>query len=326
MSRSNSAASPSTPRRIRIGISSCLLGDKVRYDGNHKLDIYVTQTLGRYFDYVPVCPEVAIGLGVPRPPIRLVGAPEQPRARGVGDPGLDVTEKLAAFGARMGRELADISGYIFKSKSPSCGIERVRVYRAGQPAVKRGRGVYAAAFMRVQALLPVEEEGRLTDPGLRENFVERVFAYRRWRELAQSGVTPAKLVAFHTDHKLAVMAHGTKHYQMLGRLMAGAGRGNVRPTADAYIKEFMSALAQRTTPRRHANVLMHLMGYLKKHLDRADKLELFAAIEDYRLGRLPLIAPIILFKHYFRRYPSDYVARQTYLNPHPHELMLRNTV
>lgn len=325
MSRSNSAALPSTPGRIRIGISSCLLGDKVRYDGNHRLDTYITGTLGRYFEYVPVCPEVAIGLGVPRPPIRLVGAPKRPRACGVDDPGLDLTEKLAAFGTRMGRELADISGYILKSKSPSCGVGRVRVYRAGRPALKRGRGIYAAAFIRAQTLLPVEEEGRLGDPDLRENFIERVFAYQCWRELIRSDLTPAKLVAFHTDHELAVMAHGIKYCQTLGRLAASAGRGNVHATATAYIKEFMTALAQRATPRRHAKVLMHLMGDLKKHLDRTGKQELLELIEDYRLGRLPRIVPITLLKHYFRLYPSDHVVRQTYLNPHPQELMLRNT-
>lgn len=326
MARSRSAIRSSAPPRIRVGISSCLLGNKVRYDGNHKLDFYVTQTLGRYFEFVPVCPEMAIGLGVPRPPIRLVGDAQAPRAVSVADPALDVTDRLAAYGARMGRELADISGYILKSRSPSCGMERVKVYNPGRPVVKRGHGIYTAAFMRLQPLLPMEEEGRLSDPRLRENFIERVFAFQRWRELLRSGLTPAKLVAFHADHKLAVMAHGSEHYQVLGRLVASAGRGRLDNAAQTYIKGFVTALAQRATPRRHANVLMHLMGYLKKNLDRADKQELLELIEDYRLGRLPLIVPITLLKHYFRLYPNDYVDRQTYLNLHPQELMLRNTI
>jgi uncharacterized protein YbgA (DUF1722 family)/uncharacterized protein YbbK (DUF523 family) len=326
MPQSRFAVSSYTPPRIRIGISSCLLGNKVRYDGNHKLDTYITRTLGRYFEFIPVCPEMAIGLGVPRPPIRLAGNSKAPRAVGVKDPTLDVTGELAAYGTRMARELIDISGYILKSRSPSCGMERVKLYNPGRPAAKRGRGIYTAAFMSVQPLLPMEEEGRLSDPRLRENFIERVFAYHRWRELLQSGLTPAKLVAFHTNHKLAVMARGGEHYRALGRLVARAGRGQLQKTAQSYIEGFMTALGQSATPRRHANVLMHLMGYLKKRLSHADKQELLGLIEDYRLGRLPLIVPIMLLKHYFRLYPDDYVERQTYLNPHPQELMLRNTL
>jgi uncharacterized protein YbgA (DUF1722 family)/uncharacterized protein YbbK (DUF523 family) len=302
------------PHRIRLGVSSCLLGQRVRYDGNHKLDRWIADTLGAHFEFVPVCPEVAIGLGVPRPPIRLVGDPAAPRAVGVDDPALDVTKKLATYGKKMGRELDDVSGYIFKARSPSCGVERVKVY-AGSGHARNGRGVYAAAFMQAQPLLPVEEEGRLGDPGLRENFLERVYAYRRWQELTASGITAAKLIEFHASHKLVLMAHGPEHYRALGRLVARAGRGSVRTVANEYIPGFMRALAHRATPARHANVLMHLMGYLKKQLSREDKAELLELIHAFRRGRLPLAVPVTLLRHHFRRYPNAYVANQVYLQP-----------
>jgi uncharacterized protein YbgA (DUF1722 family)/uncharacterized protein YbbK (DUF523 family) len=302
------------PRRIRLGVSSCLLGQRVRYDGNHKHDRWISDTLGVHFEFVPVCPEVAIGLGVPRPPIRLVGDPDAPRAVGRDDPALDVTAKLAAYGKRMGRELDDLSGYIFKARSPSCGMERVKVYGSAGGG-KSGRGLYAAAFMAEQPLLPVEEEGRLGDPGLRENFLERVYAYRRWQELAAAGITAARLVEFHTVHKLVLMAHGPEHYRALGRLVARAGRGTARALAGEYIHGFMEALRHRATPARHANVLMHLMGYLKKQLTRDDKTELLELIHAFRQGKLPLAVPVTLLRHHFRHHPNAYVANQIYLQP-----------
>jgi uncharacterized protein YbgA (DUF1722 family)/uncharacterized protein YbbK (DUF523 family) len=301
------------PRRIRLGVSSCLLGQRVRYDGNHKHDRWITDTLGAHFEFVPVCPEVAIGLGVPRPPIRLVGDPGSPRAVGVDDHALDVTKKLATYGRQMGRELDGLSGYIFKARSPSCGMERVQVYATR--GARNGRGVYAAAFMAAQPLLPVEEEGRLGEPGLRANFLERVYAYRRWQEMAASVITAARLVEFHTAHKLVLMAHGPEHYRALGRLVARAGRGPVRALADEYIRGFMGALKRRATPARHANVLMHLMGYLKEQLSREDKADLLKLIHAYRRGKLPLAVPVTLLRHHFRHHPNAYVANQVYLEP-----------
>jgi len=300
------------------------LGNAVRYDGNHKLDTYIRDTLGSVFEFVPVCPEMAIGLGVPRPPIRLVGDPHAPRAVGVDDSSLDVTTRLATYGRRMAHELDGINGYILKSRSPSCGMERVKVYGHGAP--RKGRGIYAAAFMAQRPLVPVEEDGRLGDPVLRENFVERVFAYHRWQQLCVDGLTPGRLVAFHTAHKLTLLAHGAEHYRTLGRYVARIDRRNLREYAEAYVQQFMAALQRRATVKRHANVLHHIAGYLKKKLDREDKAELAALIEDYRLGRLPLIVPITLLKHHFRRHPDPYIEGQTYLNPHPKELMLRNLV
>ncbi len=317
---------PPLPGTIRLGISSCLLGQKVRYDGGDKHDPYINGTLARFFEFVPVCPEMAIGLGVPRAPIHLVGDPAAPRAVGVHNPDLDVTDRLTDYGRTMGRELAaTISGYILKSRSPSCGMERVKLYRDGVSS-RKGVGLYARALMTAQPLLPVEEEERLGDPVLRENFIERVFAYRRWQEAVAAGLTARSLVEFHAAHKLALMAHGPAPYRKLGRLVADAGARPLQELADEYVQGFMAALKRRATRKGHANVLMHLMGYLKRHLDSADKAELLELIEAYRLGQLPLIAPITLLKHHFRRFPDPYVAQQVYLNPHPAELMLRDWI
>lgn len=311
-----------TPR-IRIGISSCLLGEPVRFDGNHKHDHYLSGTLGQVFEFVPVCPEVGIGLGVPRPTIHLVGPPDAPHLIGVKIADLDVTEQMIAYGRRMARRLGDLSGYIFKSKSPSCGMERVKLYDGKGGGSKQGIGLYAREIMRAHPLLPVEEEGRLGDPLLRDNFLERVFTYHRWRRLTAQRLTPRALIDFHTRHKLALMAHGTEPYRALGRLIADAGQRPIRELADEYITGLMQALRQRATARRHTNVLMHVMGYLKQQLDRDDKGELLELIDDYRRDRVPRIAPITLLKHHFRRHPNDYIAGQTYMNPDPLELKLR---
>lgn len=318
-------STPPPAPKIRLGISACLVGERVRYDGNHKHDAYITGTLGLAFELVAVCPEVAIGMGVPRPPIRLVGDVAQPRAVGVADPTLDVSAALTSYGRRIAAELDDISGYIFKAKSPSCGLQRVKVYGGGAPAAQ-GVGLYAREIVTRRPLLPVEEEGRLGDPVLRENFIARVFAYRRWQELLASGFSVGKLVEFHAAHKLLLMSHGTVYYRALGRLVADACAHRPAALAERYGAEFMAALKHPATRKRHTNVLQHLMGYLKRRLDAADKAELAALIDDYRRGLVPLIVPITLLKHHFRRLPDPYVERQLYLNPHPAELMLRNGI
>lgn len=309
--------------KIRLGISSCLLGEKVRFDGNHKLDSYLTDTLGQFVEWVPVCPEVAIGLGIPRPPIRLVGSPSTPRAVGVQDGSLDVTDKLAVYGRQQARQLDDLSGYVFKSKSPSCGIERVKIYQHTGHPPKSGRGIYAEAFLSSQPWLPAEEEGRLSNPRLRENFIERVFVYRRWQELMAHGLTASRLVEFHTRHKLALMAHDVEAYHALGRQVAQAGRRNPTEAGKEYLARLMQAFQRLGTPARHANVQMHLMGYLKHHLDAADKAELLGVIHSFRRGEIPIASPLTLLKHHFRRHPDPYIIGQTYLNPDPRELLLR---
>lgn len=319
-----SEASIAEAPRIRIGVSSCLLGQEVRYDGGHKHSGYITQTLARHFEFVPFCPEVAIGLGIPRPPIRLVQTPSGVRARGVDQPDRDVTDALVAYGGHVAAEIGGFSGYLFKKGSPSCGMERVKIYtEQGMPATT-GAGLYANAIMTAYPLLPVEEEGRLMDPVLRENFIERVFVHHRWQVLQASGLTAQKLVDFHTEHKFSVLAHHEETYRAMGRLVAEAGRRDLDELAAEYFHALMTALKHRATRRRHTNVLMHVMGYLKKHLDSGDKAELLELIERYRNGLVPLIVPITLLKHHLRRFPDPYINRQVYLNPHPDELMLRN--
>jgi uncharacterized protein YbgA (DUF1722 family)/uncharacterized protein YbbK (DUF523 family) len=310
----------------RLGISSCLLGQEVRYDHSHKLNRYITDTLGEYFDFTPFCPEVAIGLGVPRPPIRMVRIGEEVRLRGVRDPGRDVTEALRAYGEKVAQQCEPFSGYLFKSKSPSCGMERVKVYsEAGNP-LDSGPGVYAEVIMQRHPEMPVEEEGRLMDPRLRENFIERVFIYHRWQQTLKAGMSPASLVAFHRRHKFIVLAHDEPAYRQLGRLVADAGSRELEVLCGDYITLLMQALKRLATPRSHTNVLQHMMGFLKEGMSVEDKQELLEVIEEYRLERLPLIVPITLLKHYLRRHPNDYIESQYYLNPHPRELMLRNHV
>ncbi len=313
--------------RIPVGISSCLLGEEVRYDGGHKRDPYINGTLSRYFDFVPVCPEVAIGLGTPREPVRLVRARGETAIRVVGlrSSDLDVGDELAALGRAKAAELTDIHGYILKRASPSCGMERVKVYTPeGQPAGANGRGAYATALMESRPELPVEEEGRLGDPVLRENFLERVFVHYRWRTLEEAGLTPSRLMGFHRSHKLLLMAHSPQALQELGRMVAEAGPAGLAEAAPAYFRKLMAALAVPATRKGHTNVLHHLVGYLKDRIDGPDKAELTGLIESYRTGLVPLVAPLTLLSHHFRRHPHPYVAGQVYLQPHPTELMLRN--
>ena len=313
------------PPTIRIGISSCLLGNEVRFDGGHKRDAYILGTLARYFTFVPLCPEVAVGLGTPREPMRLVQHPSGVRVNGVKTASLDVTEPLRAYGEEKGRELR-VSGYIFKRASPSCGMFRVKLYKPTGELTGQGQGAYAQAFLAEQPLLPAEEEGRLGDPGLRENFVERVFVYERWQRLVASGMTPRGLVAFHSEHKFLVLAHNQAAYRRMGRLVAQAGNKPLTELAECYAQELMTALRRVADRKQHVNVLQHLFGFVSKALDAGDREEMVETIERYRKGHVPLVVPITLLNHHFRRHPNDYVARQYYLNPHPRELALRNAL
>jgi uncharacterized protein YbgA (DUF1722 family)/uncharacterized protein YbbK (DUF523 family) len=298
---------------IRLGVSSCLLGENVRYDGQHKRDGFIAGTLARYVEFVPLCPEVAIGMGVPRPPIQLVGDAAAPRARGVADDSLDFTQALTDYGRNMARELGDISGYVFKNRSPSCGVDKVPLQGSAQ---RRGvRGIYAAAIMAGLPHLPVAQEEDLSDPLRRGNFLQRVLVYHRWQQLTARGVSAARLVDFHTAHKLVVMAHGAEHYRRIGRLVAGVGRGSLEAVAEDYIRQLMDALTHLATIKRHTNVLMHIMGYLKRQLTAADKAELLQVIHAYRLGRVPLQTPQSLLRLHFQQYPHGYVRRQVYLYP-----------
>lgn len=300
-------------RPVRIGVSACLLGQEVRYDGGHKRASFVADVLPRYVELIPLCPEVAIGLGVPREPIRLEGVPEAPRAVGVSNRQLDVTDRLQDYGREVAATLGDISGYIFKSKSPSCGLEEVRLHTADGGEIAAGTGLYAAEIVRAMPLLPVVAESGLADPEGRENFMERVFAYHRWQELLRQGPTLERLASFHAAHKMILLAHSREYLTRLGRLVAAAGRQPLAEQLPVYGELFMQALAQPATRQRHADALYHLMGYLKDQLDQADKAELIELIENYRTGLLPRIAPIVLLRHHFRRHPRAYVEQQLYL-------------
>jgi uncharacterized protein YbgA (DUF1722 family)/uncharacterized protein YbbK (DUF523 family) len=312
---------------IRVGISACLRGEKVRYDGGHKRDAYLVETFGRYVEWVPVCPEVEMGLGTPRDTMRLVRIAGDVRLV-VPKTGADHTETMRAYARRRVAELAkeDLCGCILKKGSPSCGMERVRVFDARGVPAKSGRGLFAETLLAYFPQLPVEEEGRLSDPRLRENFVERVFAYRRLRTLFAGRWKLRDLVAFHTTHKLLLMAHAPKTYESLGRLVAGAKALPRAELRGRYEAEFMRALRELATPRRHANVLLHILGYFRPHLDEESRRELLGLIEDYRCGLVPLIVPITLIRHYVRRFDAAYLRGQVYLEPHPKELMLRNPV
>jgi len=311
---------------LRLGVSSCLLGEQVRFDGGHKHDRFLTDVLGRYVQWVPVCPELEAGMGVPREPVRLAGDHAAPRMIGTRT-GTDHTTAMRRLAATRVRQLAalDLHGYVFKLGSPSCGMERVRVYGASGPPARRGRGIFAAAFMAALPLLPVEEEGRLNDPLLRESFIERVFAYRRWRTLAAAPNRGA-LVAFHTAHKFQLLAHSPKHYAALGRLVADQKRARPAALVAEYGAAFMAALAVHATAAKHVNVLQHLAGFCRAHLDAADRRELAAVIADYRALLVPLVVPLTLLRHNLDRHRIAYVQGQTYLSPHPKELMLRNHV
>ncbi len=311
---------------IRIGISSCLLGAKVRFDGGHKKDEFLVHTFGRWVTWVPVCPELEVGMGVPRESVRLVRDGDEVRLLAPKS-GRDWTAEMQAYSDRRVRELAtlDLDGYVLKKDSPSCGMERVKVYGGGMPT-KSGRGLFAAALLAAYPNLPVEEEGRLHDPRLRDNFVERVFAYRRVKDLFHDRWRVGQLVAFHTAHKLQLMAHAPAAYASLGRLVAGASALPREEVREVYVRQFMAALKTMATPRRHVNVLLHILGYFRKVLNAEARAELLSLIEDYRRGLVPLIVPITLIRHHIRVHRIAYLEGQVYLDPHPKELMLRNHV
>lgn len=312
---------------INIGISACLLGQPVRYNGGHKHSSLCNEILARHFKFTAICPEQAIGLGTPRQPIRLVGDPASPQARGSVDPELDVTDALSNYGAQIATQLDDISGYILMQKSPSCGMERVKVYgRNGYPAAGGGRGLFAAALMRARPELPVEEDGRLHDPVLRENFITRVFVYARWQALQRSGLTRQGLIQFHERCKYQLMASNREQYRELGRAVAHTGGMPLDEFAPVYFRQLMKALSKPANRGSHTNVLQHMSGYLKKALSSPEKQELQRLIDQYRTGVVPLVVPITLIKHHFRRHPDAYIERQAYLQPHPEELGLRNAL
>lgn len=313
--------------KIRVGISSCLLGEEVRYNGGHKHSPVCTRELGRYFDFVSVCPEVSVGLGVPRKPIRLVGDPHDPDAVGVDDHNFNVTAALKEFSREKVKQLDDLCGYIFIKGSPSCGLFRVKVYNdKGYPQEESGRGIYAKALTDAWPLLPVEESGRLMDAVLKENFITRVFAYRNWRDLQAGGLSASKLIDFHSRYKYTLMAHDPQSYSDLGRMLADAGKQDPEQLGERYFEALMGSLAKKASRRSNTNVLMHLQGYLKNQLTSREKEKLGEAIEQYRNGIIPLIVPVTVLRNHFHTWPNEYIAKQAYLQPYPDDLSLRNQI
>ena len=310
--------------KIRLGISTCLLGEKVRYDGGHKLDRFLTDTLGRWVEYVPVCPEVECGLGTPREAMRLEGDPNNPRLV-TNKTGRDLTELMTSWGKSRLAELEkeNLCGYIFKSKSPSSGMERIKVYDGNGIPGKTGVGIWARMFIERFPLLPVEDEGRLHDPGLRENFIERIFVMQRWRKMIQDGATAGRLVEFHASHKYQLMAHSVEGARKLGKIVALGGSVELSDLLDQYFEELSRTMELKPTIKKNINVMQHMMGYFKKVLGTDEKQELLEVFADYSKEYVPLIVPVTLINHYVRKYDEPYLKGQHYLNPHPIELKLR---
>lgn len=313
-------------KHIRLGISRCLLGQAVRHDGGHKANAYAVHFLSDYFKLEGVCPEVESGMSIPRPTIHLIGDPRQPQLVEVINEEKDHTESVKTFSQGHMKKIAPLSGFILKNRSPTCGMERVKVYQTPPNQPKMGRGIFAKVLMDTYPLLPVEEEGRLNDYRLRENFIERIFVYYRWQNFLKKGVSAKRLLTFHTEHKLTLLAHDQMTYRVLGKKLANLKQKDLVSFQEDYIQAVMCAMQKMTTPKSHTNVLMHIQGYFKRELDKGDKTELKETIEAYRTGKLPLIVPIALLKHHLRRHPDPYLEKQRYLFPYPEELMLRNHI
>jgi uncharacterized protein YbgA (DUF1722 family)/uncharacterized protein YbbK (DUF523 family) len=311
--------------KIVLGISSCLLGNEVRYDGGHKLDRYLRDTLGQFVDYVPVCPEVECGLPIPREAMRLIGDPDAPHLRTIRTK-IDHTDKMKAWGKKRLAELdkIDLCGYIFKSRSPSSGMARVKVYdESGMPS-RHGSGIWAKMFMDHYPYLPVEDEGRLHDPKLREMFIERIFIYKRWRDAFADSQTLGKLVEFHTRNKMLILSHSQDIYRQMGKLVAEGKTMNKTALFDEYFALLAKAMSLKTTIKKNRNVLQHMIGYFKKDLSSDEKQEFEQILDQYGQGHVPLIVPVTLINHYVRKFKQPYLSQQYYLNPHPQELSLRN--
>ena len=311
--------------KIRIGVSRCLLGEPVRYDGQHKHDHYITDTLGRYFEFAGVCPEVECGLGVPRESMRLVGDPDNPRLITTRT-GVDFTERMQAWIAKriVQLEKEDLYGFIFKARSPSSGMENVKVYNERGGVIGKAPGLFAKAFMKRFPTLPCEDEGRLNDPDLRENFIERVFALWRFRQTVRASPTLAALMAFHARNKLLIQSHHESLMREMGRELAGLKAGEARSHIQKYEEKLMRALRTPATVRKHTNILQHMLGYLRNDVDEPDRKELAEIIGHYSRGLVPLIVPVTMLRHYVVKHGIEYLKDQYYLNPHPLELKLRN--
>ena len=311
--------------KIKVGVSTCLLGESVRYDGGHKLDRFIRDVLGEYFDYYAVCPEQEAGLGTPREAMRLVGDEEDPKLL----TNKTFQDKTGIMKDYIQRKLPilekqELHGFIFKKGSPSSGLYRVKVYHENGNPIGKGSGLFAKAFTTAFPNLPVEEEGRLNDPHLRENFIVRVFAHHRWKEFLKKNPSVGDLVEYHTREKFLMMAHSVEHYKALGKVTA---KGSTIPREELfgeYERIYLEGLESHATAKKNTNVLHHILGYFKEELSPWEKQEALDLIERYHDRQVPLVVPLTLLNHYIRKYEKDYLEKQRYLNPHPRELMLRN--
>ncbi|NVJ51814.1 MAG: DUF1722 domain-containing protein [Gammaproteobacteria bacterium] len=308
---------------IKVGISHCLLGAPVRFDGGHKQNRFCKESLADYFQFVPLCPEVGIGMGTPRKTLRLVGDVDSPRAVFGHDTSQDFTDDLVHYADKHLAQLQAMSGYVFCKGSPSCGTARVKVYNAKGYAQKSGVGVFAARVQQLMPLLPIEDDGRLNDPLLRDSFIKRVYIYHEWQQLLQDGLTVAKLQKFHARHKLNLLSHCQKTYRHLGPIVAKINKQNIAMESERYIHHLMMGFKKVATRKNNANVLMHLQGYLKHRLPTEDRQELAQLILDYRKGILPLLSPLTLLKHHFKHNKDAYIEQQSFLDPYPKELAIR---
>jgi uncharacterized protein YbgA (DUF1722 family)/uncharacterized protein YbbK (DUF523 family) len=310
--------------KFRIGISSCLLGHEVRWNGGHKRDKYLTHILGQFVEYVPVCPEVEAGFGIPRETFRLVGDPDNPRLITFKSK-TDHTDRMLTWARKRVKQLEteDLCGFVFKSDSPSSGMIRVKVYNEKGMPHKIGVGIFARAFMEHFPLIPVEDDGRLNDPLIRENFILQIFTMKRWRDALSRKRSVGNLIDFHTRNKLLLLSHSQKHYRLMGKLVAEGKKLPAEELYNQYQLLLTEALRLKSTIKKNNNVLLHLMGYFKKQLSSDEKQELLEVFEQYRNEWVPLIVPITLINHYVRKYDQPYLKQQTYLNPHPMELKLR---
>ena len=314
-------------KQIKVGISSCLLGQKVRFNGGHKQARYCTEVLSQWFDFQPICPEVGIGMGIPRKPIRLVREDDGVKVKGVDDPSQDYTLALTDYAKNQANQVSEFSGYVFMQKSPSCGAFKVKTYLpSGMPSTDPDMGAYAKTIHQMFPNLPIEEAGRLNDAALRENFMTRVFAYHDWQNNVAAHPTAQKLVAYHTRYKFLIQAHCEVVYRELGPLVANAGVDDIHTVCEQYIALFMQGLLKLAKVTTHINVMHHLMGFMKKDLDKAAKASILEVIERYRSQQVSLMVPLTLLKHYVDLHHIEYLQNQKYLSPFPQRLGLRNYV
>lgn len=313
--------------KIPLGVSQCLLGEQVRYDGGHKRNRFLTDVLSQYVEFRPVCPEVAIGLGIPRKPIRLVATDGDTRVRGIENPDLDVTDALSAHADAVTDQLNDICGYVFMQNSPSCGVFGMKRYGVnGFPLDSKGRGAFAKRLMELMPLLPVEEAGRLNDAGLRDNFLTRVFAFYDWKTQVEPDPTAKKLIDFYSRYKYQVMAHHVPSYFAIGKYLSNLSDKDIKTSCATFFELFMTALSHHAGRKGNTNAMTHLRGYLKLLLQPHEKQELSQVIDSYKNGFVPLVVPLTLLKHHLMKVDNPYLKSQTFWSPHPENLGLRNHI